>query len=105
MKAKVLLKYRDKNTNVIQKTGAIIEVSEERFAEINKDKTRLEAFEQEEEKEPESEKEPEGEKAQQDYNEMSDDELKKIAKTLKIAGYTKMDRESLIAAITGAEEE
>ena len=36
---------------------------------------------------------------------LDDDQLKALAKDAKIAGYTKMDRETLIAAIVAADEQ
>lgn len=35
MKAKVIKRYRDKNTNLLQEIGAEVEVTNERFKEIN----------------------------------------------------------------------
>ncbi len=51
MKAKVLKKFRDKNTRKIYKTGTVIEVTKERFDEIQKtDKTLIEAYDETAEK-------------------------------------------------------
>lgn len=47
MKAKVLKKFRDKRNGKIYKTGAIIEVTKDRFAEISKtDASLIEAVEE-----------------------------------------------------------
>lgn len=35
MKAKVVKKYRDKNTNLLQEKGTEVEVTQKRFDEIN----------------------------------------------------------------------
>lgn len=51
MKAKVVLKYRDKETNIINNVGDVIDVTEERFEEITKAGPYLTAVE-----EPEPEK-------------------------------------------------
>lgn len=49
MKAKVLSRYRDKNTKEIQEVGSIITVTKKRFEEINADMKRLEEIKEEKE--------------------------------------------------------
>lgn len=59
MKAKVIKRYRDKNTKRIHKPGEVVDVSKNRFDEINSTKYGVfleEIIEQKEEKKPSKEK-------------------------------------------------
>ena len=59
MKAKVIKRYRDKNTKRIYKPGEVVDVSKKRFDEINSTKYGVfleEIIEQKEEKKPPKEK-------------------------------------------------
>ncbi len=59
MKAKVIKRYRDKNTKRIYKPGEVVDVSKKRFDEINSTKYGVfleEIIEQKEEKKPSKEK-------------------------------------------------
>ena len=59
MKAKVIKRYRDKNTKRIYKPGEVVDVSKKRFVEINSTKYGVfleEIIEQKEEKKPPKEK-------------------------------------------------
>ena len=59
MKAKVIKRYRDKNTKRIHKPGEVVDVSKKRFDEINSTKYGVfleEIIEQKEEKKPSKEK-------------------------------------------------
>lgn len=59
MKAKVIKRYRDKNTKRTHKPGEVVDVSKKRFDEINSTKYGVfleEIIEQKEEKKPSKEK-------------------------------------------------
>lgn len=59
MKAKVLKKFRDKHTGKIYKVGTVIEVTKDRFAEIQKaDASLVEAVEEKTEDTATEEKKP-----------------------------------------------
>ena len=63
MRVKVLKKFRDKHTGAIRRANDVIEVTEERFAEINKaDKTLIVEFAEETTEETTEEK-PKGKRA------------------------------------------
>ena len=50
MKAKVLIEFRDKETKVIHKKGAVIDVTPARFNEITRKGRYIEAFDEAAEK-------------------------------------------------------
>lgn len=64
MRVKVLKKFRDKHTGVIYKANDVIEVTEERFAEINKADKTLIVEVAEETTEETAEEKPKGKRAE-----------------------------------------
>lgn len=121
MKVRVLKKFRDKVTKEIRKTGDVFEATEERVEEIMKKSKDLvevvkENPEQGEEpdkgevgEEPDKEPEQDGEQEQGENQEaagavcdiaqMTEEQLRELAKSRKIKGYTKMSVEEIKEAL------
>ena len=108
MKVKVLKKFRDKETREIHNKGDVFEATEERVAEIKQKDSRLvEVVEEKpkQEAEKEAEKEPEKEPEQGaagvvcDIAQMTEEQLRELAKSRKIKGHTKMSEDELREAL------
>lgn len=104
MKVKVLKKFRDKETREIHNKGDVFEATEERVAEIKQKDSRLvEVVEEKpkQEAEKEAEKEPEQGAAGVvcDIAQMTEEQLRELAKSRKIKGHTKMSEDELREAL------
>lgn len=95
MKVKVLKKFRDKETGEIRKQDDVFEADEGRIEEIMAKSNDLIEVLNNEEEEPKQGKEQEAAGDLCDIAQMTEEQLRELAKTRKIKGYTKMSIDEL----------
>lgn len=95
MKVKVLKKFRDKETGEIRKQDDVFEADEGRIEEIMAKSNDLIEVLNNEEEEPKQGKEQEAAGDLCDTAQMTEEQLRELAKTRKIKGYTKMSIDEL----------